>query len=533
MQHDALPATYKPSGKPSRTIAATYDYCDETGSLLFQVVRYEPKEFKQRRPNGKDDWVWNLEGVDPMLYQLPELMTANPAKPVFICEGEKDVDRLIAIGLVATTNPMGARNWRDEYAGCLEGRSVVVVPDNDKDGSDHATAVAVSLQGQAKSLKVLELPGLPEKGDTTDWLDQGHQVEELIELASAAAEWEPESFRTSEPTRSGESEERRFMLIPSTDVMLPDDDIEGGSFGPYIPYPSSLVMLVGESSAGKTVLGKNMAYHLAEGLDWVGISPSGEQRVIYIDLESPENVFREHAEIIGRSENLVFARSLPTLHSPHGAEEFLSVCRQFSPDVIFLDSLAEAWPVQDENDNAEASRQMLAIKMIGKSLGCTVVVTWNMGEGNVKERFKARGATARVDRSDLVLNYTGLTDDTRQLKIVKSRYGTLNKVLTLRFAGELGFEEVKGDAHSSPSALAGMTLKVKYELRSGVTTRQELVATLGNEDLLDKVLNRLVQAGEVCRLKRGSYELVVSSESPNLKEKYSEETTDGGSAPDD
>jgi hypothetical protein len=533
MQHDALPATYKPSGKPSRTIAATYDYCDETGSLLFQVVRYEPKEFKQRRPNGKDGWVWNLEGVDPVLYQFPELMSADPAKPVFICEGEKDVDRLIAIGLVATTNPMGAGKWKPEYARCLKGRSVVVVPDNDKAGSDHAAAVTVSLQGLAKNLKVLELPGLPEKGDTTDWLDQGHQVEELIELASAAAEWEPGSFRTSELTRSGESEERRFTLIPSTDVMLPDNDIEGGALGPYIPYPSSLVMLVGESSAGKTVLGKNMAYHLAEGLDWVGISPSGEQRVIYIDLESPENVFREHVEIIGRSENLVFARSLPTLHSPHGAEEFLSVCRQFSPDVIFLDSLAEAWPVQDENDNAEASRQMLAIKMIGKSLGCTVVVTWNMGEGNVKERFKARGATARVDRSDLVLNYTGLTDDTRQLKIVKSRYGTLNKVLTLRFAGELGFEEVKGDAHSSPSALAGMTLKVKYELRSGVTTRQELVATLGNEDLLDKVLNRLVQAGEVCRLKRGSYELVVSSESPNLKEKYSEETSDGGSAPDD
>ncbi|MCS5585339.1 MAG: hypothetical protein NZ777_17740, partial [Pseudomonadales bacterium] len=73
--HNAQPATYELPGKPSRTIAAIYDYCDETGSLLFQVVRYEPKEFKQRRPNGKDGWVWNLEGVDPVLYQLPELMT--------------------------------------------------------------------------------------------------------------------------------------------------------------------------------------------------------------------------------------------------------------------------------------------------------------------------------------------------------------------------------------------------------------------------------------------------------------------------
>ena len=315
--------------------------------------------------------------------------------------------------------------------------------------------------------------------------------------------------------------------------MLPDDDIDGGTLGPYIPYPSSLVMLVGESSAGKTVLGKDMAYHLAEGLDWVGISPSGEQRVIYVDLESPENVFREHAEIIGRSENLVFARSVPALDSPAGTAEFLSVCRRFSPDVLFLDSLTEAWPVQDENDNAEASRQMTAIKMIAKSLGCTVVVTWNMGEGNVKERFKARGATARVDRSDLVLNYTGLTDDTRQLKIVKSRYGTLNKVLTLRFAGELGFEAVDAHITSNPSAIADLVRMVKDKLQFGVMTRKELVATLGNDDLLDKVLGRLVKAGEISKPKRGSYELVVSSESPNLREKDSEETTDGGSAPDD
>ena len=158
---------------------------------------------------------------------------------------------------------------------------------------------------------------------------------------------------------------------------------------------------------------------------------------------------------------------------------------------------------------------------------------WNMGEGNVKERFKARGATARVDRSDLVLNYTGLTDNTRQLKVVKSRYGTLNKVLTLRFAGELGFEAVGIDVTTTPRAIDDIIRKVKEELRSGVMTRQELVATLGNDDLLDKALTRLVQAGEVRKPKRGSYELVVSSESPNLREEEAEETFGGRQETDD
>ena len=150
-----------------------------------------------------------------------------------------------------------------------------------------------------------------------------------------------------------------------------------------------------------------------------------------------------------------------------------------------------------------------------------------------KKNFKARGATARVDHSDLVLNYTGLTENTRQLKIVKSRYGTLNKVLTLRFAGELGFEAVGANITSTPSAIADLVRMVKDKLQFGVMTRKGLVATLGNDDLLDKALGRLVKSGEVRRPKHGSYELVVSSESPNLREKDSEETSDGSPAADD
>ena len=97
----------------------------------------------------------------------------------------------------------------------------------------------------------------------------------------------------------------------------------------------------------------------------------------------------------------------------------------------------------------------------------------------------------------------------------------------------MGFESVEGSGGITQSAIAAMTLKVKDELRSGVMTRLQLIAALGNEDLLDKVLSRLVSACEVWRPKRGSYKLVVSSESPTSRGKDSEETTDGGSAPDD
>jgi archaellum biogenesis ATPase FlaH len=476
-----------------------------------------------------------MEDVNPVLYRLPELMAADPSKPVFFVEGEKDVERLIAVGLVATTNPMGAGKWRPEYAACLKGRSVVVIPDNDKAGRDHAAAVAVSLQGLAKIVKVLELPGLPEKGDTSDWLDQGHQVEELIELAGAADEWEPEGFRTSESIGMGDSEESSIpTIILSTDIPPPEHvDIEG-LLGPFIPPQPALVLLSGESSAGKTVLSYNLAYHLASGEEFAGLLPRNAFRVLYCDLENPTGVHRTLVDTIGRSENLGFCRRfLKDLTSPRGRAEFLGLCKGFNADVILIDPLSVAWPVNDEDSNSEADQQMWGLKQIAIELHCVVVVLWNMGQGNVKDKFKARGATARVDRSDLGLNYIELNDNTRQLKVVKSRYATMNEVLTLRFAGDMGFEAVEGTGGITQSAIADMTIKVKDELRSGVMTRQELIAKLGNDDLLDKALSRLVSADEISKPKRGSYELVVSSESPTSRGKDSEETTDGGSAPDD
>ena len=95
-------------------IVASYDYTDEFGTLLFQVVRLAPKTFRQRRPDGKGGWIWNLEGVTRVLYRLPDLMEALALeRRVFVVEGEKDVESLARLGIVATCNPGGAGKWRD------------------------------------------------------------------------------------------------------------------------------------------------------------------------------------------------------------------------------------------------------------------------------------------------------------------------------------------------------------------------------------------------------------------------------------
>ena len=188
------PSTISDNGHKRQTrreIEKTYDYRNSSGQLLFQVVRYQPKGFAQRRPDGHGGWHWNLNGIEPILYRLPELLEADPTQPVLVPEGEDDVNRLKGLSLVTTCNPMGAGKWRDSYTQHLVGRQVVVLPDNDDPGRDHAEQVATSLHKAGIACKLLALPDLPERGDVSDWLDDGHSAIDLLDLAKEAPEWEP------------------------------------------------------------------------------------------------------------------------------------------------------------------------------------------------------------------------------------------------------------------------------------------------------------------------------------------------------
>jgi len=123
---------------------------------------------------------------------LPEVIEAvRKGEIVFVVEGEKDVDNLRKLGLVATTNHGGAKKWKPYYSDYLIGADVVIIPDNDKPGREHAERVAQSLVGKAKSIRMLELPNLPPKGDVSDWLEAGGTKEELLALAETTAEYEP------------------------------------------------------------------------------------------------------------------------------------------------------------------------------------------------------------------------------------------------------------------------------------------------------------------------------------------------------
>lgn len=133
--------------------------------------------------------------MTPVLYRLPVVLEAvkKGGRAVYVVEGEKDVHTLEDHDKVSTCNPMGAGKWRDSYGDALRGTHVVILPHNDKAGTDHVRTVAFSLEGKVASLRIVKLPGLELKGDVTDWMAKGHNVDDLNTIVGAAEVWTPES----------------------------------------------------------------------------------------------------------------------------------------------------------------------------------------------------------------------------------------------------------------------------------------------------------------------------------------------------
>lgn len=230
-----------------------YTYADEAGTPLFEVVKRREngtKKFLQRRPDG----TYNLGGVKRVPYRLPELAAAPKSEPVFIVEGEKDVESLRLLGLVATCNPGGAGKWRDEYTPYVVGHPVVLIADNDAPGRAHIEAVMDSLKraGQPASLVevIPSLPGVPDKGDVTDYLDNGGTVDYLLSLVPRPVlDWQHVYDVLTKP-----KQERKVVPTGFRDFdALTNGGLRGGQ----------LLVVAARPSVGKSAWGAGVAYHVA------------------------------------------------------------------------------------------------------------------------------------------------------------------------------------------------------------------------------------------------------------------------------
>jgi DNA-directed RNA polymerase specialized sigma24 family protein len=180
--------------RPRRRAVEEFDYADEEGRVLYTVVRYEPKDFRQRRldpATGRE--VWGLGDARRVLYRTFELAKRR-RDCVWWVEGERKADLLHSLGLLGTCNVGGAgMGWLESYGGQLRGRNVVVVPDNDEAGRRHADRVLGALvRTGAAGVRLALLDGLPEGGDVIDYERQHGRAALEKALRAAGRTWRAE-----------------------------------------------------------------------------------------------------------------------------------------------------------------------------------------------------------------------------------------------------------------------------------------------------------------------------------------------------
>jgi len=197
-----------------KKIVARYRYEDREGNHAFDVVRFDPKDFRQCKPDGN----WSLEGVERVPYHLPQLLEGTKeGKDILLLEGEKDCDNVEKIGLVATTFAGGAGKWREEYSKWFQEAKVICLPDNDSAGRKGMYFIASEIVKVAKSVRWLELPDIPAKGDLSDWLKiDGNNIEKFSSLVRQSSSiWKSELVKDDDNGQLLEELNQKFAIVPT------------------------------------------------------------------------------------------------------------------------------------------------------------------------------------------------------------------------------------------------------------------------------------------------------------------------------
>jgi len=420
-ESDLFPAHAQPdqsSAKPE--ITATYDYLDASGSLLYQVVRYEPKSFRQRRPDGNGGWLWNINGVPRVLYRLPELLAADPAQWVFVVEGEKDVESLASIGVTATCNPGGAGKWgRLSDDSALAGRRVCIIADKDAAGRSHAADVARRLYGKAAMVKVIELPGEGIK-DATDWAESRDAaaddtlVGELLDLAEIAPIWTPPAEEQAEapapkPRHSPVSPRRLREAFPHLREPVIDGLLRRGE----------LMNVIAPPKAGKSWFVLDLALSVATGRPWLEFDTT-PGRVLVLDNELHPPTLSH------RLDKVADAREIPREDYDDCDRVFLDTCRGKGLDLfalrdyfagvpadfytlVIIDAFYRFLPTGiDENSNADLTALYNELDTLADRLHCCLVLVHHSTKGSQSQKSivdvgAGAGAMSRATDTHLIL----------------------------------------------------------------------------------------------------------------------------------
>lgn len=493
-----------------RRILETYDYLDAEGRLRFQVVRWEPKEFRQRRPDGEGGWVWNLKGVEPILYRLPEILQAvENHRPVYVCEGERDVHRLEREGLTATTNPMGAGKWRDHFSYTLAGADVRILPDNDGPGRKHARKVAEGLRGKARDVQIVELPGLGAGEDVSDWFDSGGTAEELQRLPSSSSL----PHKDSDDDGDGATPVRSLRLTSLASIPRPPNErpmIVEGMFPQRFP-----AILYGDGGTAKSLLAASLLMDVSRGAEsWMGHQIRQHGPVIYLDfeldLEEQSRRVYQLAEGAGLDKPPEAFYYLSGADHPAGSvlKRTLELATECEAVVVLLDSLGFAL----EGD-AEASRDVLRfvrehIKPFERA-GITLLIVDHQAKLTGSEGYHQKSPFGSVYKSNACRSVlqVGVEDQQEGELIVRFRHMKANFGSKFApFEAHLLFDKTKVEIRHraldtkdlATEGSLNTAQKIRRLLKNGPMFPNELAEKIEvKERSVKNTLTRLRKSGEV------------------------------------
>jgi RecA-family ATPase len=441
------------AARPERKLIATYPYRTESGVLKFQVLRYDPKDFRQRRPDGNGGWIWDVSGIAPLLYRLPETLEALAlGHLIFIPEGEGKADALAEWNIPATCNAGGSRKWQPEHAAYLAGADVVILPDNDPPGRGHANVVGTSLQNLAKTVRLLELPGLGPKGDVRNWIEAGGTAEELWKLVETHARpWEPYADETP-------SSAALPFICPTA---WQDEPVPKQQWLAHKRIPMHAVCsLGGDGAVGKTTIALQLGVAVASGAqDWLGAVIETPGPVIFFTAEEDEHEVHRRLSAINKHTGIQFA-DLAQFHllctpdedstlgvagragSVNATDLFArleTAACDIRPALIVIEAAADVF-TGSENDRSQVVQFIGLLRRMAIKSGAAVVLLahpsltgLSSGSGTsgsthwnnaVRSRLYLKSAAASEDEPDLGL---------RELRVMKANYGPVGEKVQLRW----------------------------------------------------------------------------------------------------
>jgi RecA-family ATPase len=467
----------EPRSKP----VATYNYEDRDGALLYQVLRYEPKTFRQRRPDANGGWIWKLEDRR-VVYRWLKLLQ-YPSATILVCEGEKDADNVAALDLCATTVAGG--KWTGDCVQALAGRHCWIIRDEDEAGRKKAADLAALLHPVAASVKLVQLPGLTavkDNKDVSDWLAAGHTKDELYDVCSSTPDWTPDDATTApEPTAAAinlPSQTINLVSAPKAKAPLVfvkiedwlDRDPPAREWAVLDRFPlRNVSLLSGEGSIGQTILMQQLAAAHVFGRSWLDTLPEigdaiylnaedeeAELHRRFVDIakfyDSPLGDLKGHLHVLalagqdavlGHANNGGLVKPTPLFH------QLTEAAGDIKPKLIGLDTSADIF-AGAENDRSQV-RQFIGLLRQMSIVGNSAVIVCahpsltgiNTGTGLSGSTAWHNSVRARAYLHTLVVEGTEPDKTLRQLEFMKSNYSAIANSITVRWKDGVFVMEAK------------------------------------------------------------------------------------------